>query len=102
MSAIAELSVFPVGAGESLSAAVAAAVAVIEQSGLAYASGPMGTCIEGDLEEVMAVATRCVALLAAEHPRVYATVKLDVRAGGGGRLEAKTASLREKLGRPTT
>jgi len=59
MSAIIELSLFPMDKGLSLSRFVARAVAVVRQSGLAYQLTPMGTCIEGEWEEVLQVVDAC-------------------------------------------
>lgn len=99
MSVIAELSIFPVGAGVSLSPFVAKAVDVIRQSGLPYQLGPMGTCIEGQWPEVMDVVTRCFDALKADHDRVYLTLKADWRAGREGGLASKTEAVRTLLRR---
>lgn len=101
MSVIAELSIFPVGREVSLSPYVARAVRVIEQSGLPYRLGPMGTCIEGEWEELMAVVTRCFEALKADSDRIYLTLKADWRPGRQGGLEGKTESVLSKLGSPT-
>ncbi len=97
MSVIAELSIFPVGVQGSLAPHVAKAVAVIRASGLPHSLGPMGTCIEGEWDEVMAVVTRCFEALKADQDRVYLTLKVDWRDGRHGGLTSKTASVAKAL-----
>ncbi len=93
MSTIAEISIFPIGEGESVSSHVAEAVKVIEQSGLDYLVGPMGTCIEGEWERVMKVVTDCMNAMKKNSGRVYMTLKVDHREGAEGRLRGKLDSL---------
>ncbi len=97
MSTIAEISIFPIGEGESVSSHVAGAVKVIEESGLDYLVGPMGTCIEGEWDEVMAVITGCMSAVKKNSRRVYMTLKVDHREGDGGRMKEKLESLEEKI-----
>jgi uncharacterized protein (TIGR00106 family) len=97
MSVIAELSLFPLGTQGSLSPYVAKAVGVIKDSGLPYLLGPMGTCIEGEWQEVMDVVTRCFDTLKADQDRVYLTLKVDWRAGRSSGLTSKTKSVESYL-----
>lgn len=100
MSVLVDLSMFPVNAGEHLSKHVAPIVAMIAESGHAYQLTAMGTLIETErLDDALALVGRAHALLAESGcERVYATVKLDIRAGPMGRLDAKTASVEARLG----
>lgn len=98
MSVIAELTIFPMDKGESVSAYVARALGVIRASGLPHSLGPMGTCIEGEYGEVMAVVQGCVEALAADCNRINANIKLDIRRDREGGLTAKPASVMAKLG----
>jgi len=100
MSVLVDLSMFPVNAGEHLSAYVAPIVALIASSGHPYQLTAMGTLIETrHLDEALALITRAHDTLAeAGCGRIYATVKLDIRDGPPGRLQAKTASVQERLG----
>jgi len=97
MSAIIELSLFPLDKGQSVSRFVARAVAVIRQSGLAYQLTPMGTCIEGEWEEALQVVDACFRALAQDSDRVYLSMKADWRRDREGGLAAKTASLERAL-----
>lgn len=96
---LAEVSIWPMDKGESVGQYVAKALDVIDRSGLPYKLGPLGTCIEGEWHEVMAVVEECYEVLAADCHRISCTVKMDWRKGAAGRLEAKVASVEQKLGR---
>jgi uncharacterized protein (TIGR00106 family) len=85
--------------GQSVSAYVARAVAVIRASGLAHELTPMGTCIEGEWEEVLPVVDACFRAVAEDSDRVYLTMKADWRRGRAGGLAGKTASVEAKLAR---
>ncbi len=99
MSVIVDFSIFPTDKGASVSAYVAKAVKIVNESGLAHETGPMGTCIEGDdWDEVMGVIGRCFQKLREDSDRVYMTMKVDYRKGPGGRMRRKLESLEEKLG----
>ncbi len=97
MSVIVELSIFPMDKGSSFSPYVSRAVKIIKESGLPHKLGPMGTCIEGEWPEVMAVVNRCLEELRKDSRRIYINMKADYREGKGGRLEGKVRSVEEKL-----
>ncbi len=97
MSVILELSIFPMDKGDHFSPYVARAVDTIRKSGLAYSFGPMGTCIEGDYDEVMKVARECFEELGRDSERVYMNMKLDWRKGRTDGLTRKVRSVEDKL-----
>ncbi len=97
MSVIAELSIFPLDKGSSVSAYVARAVGIIKASGLPHVFGPMGTCLEGEYDQVMAVVERCYRDMEADCDRIYVNVTLDCRKGADGRLAGKVRSVEDKL-----
>ena len=72
-----------------VSAAVAAAVRVVRESGLPNETTSMFTTIEGEWDEVMAVVKRAVDVVAATSPRVGLVLKADIRPGFTGELTAK-------------
>jgi uncharacterized protein (TIGR00106 family) len=94
-----EFSMSPLSAGESVSAYVARSLDIIDKSGLPYQLTPMGTIIEGEWPQVMAVVTACFDAMRADCSRISTSIKVDYRAGPGGRLKSKVASVQEKLGR---
>jgi uncharacterized protein (TIGR00106 family) len=97
MSVIVDFSIFPVGKGESVSAEVARAARRIQQSGLPYRMGPMGTSVEGEWEQVMGLVSECFHELEKDCNRVYMTIKVDYRKGKEQRLEGKVKALEEKM-----
>jgi len=100
MSVLMELSIFPTDQGESLSAHVSEVVRMIRDSGLAYRLTPMGTIVETEeLSAALAVVERAEAILQRRGcRRIYAALKLDIRAGQSGRLEQKIRSVEAKIG----
>ena len=97
MSVLIDFSIFPVGKGESVSPYVAQMLKIIKESGLSYKLGPMGTSIEGDWHEVMAVVSLCFEELREDCHRIYLSIKADYRKGVSGRIEGKVRSVEEKL-----
>jgi len=97
--AMAEVSIVPLGINKvGVSEYVAGAIQELKKSGLKFQLTPMGTIIEGDLEEVMAVIIRMH-----ETPfqkgvkRVYTTIKLDDRRDKDSSMGYKVKSVEEKL-----
>ncbi len=94
---IADFSIAPIGKGESLSAYVAEAFKIIEASGVACEHHAMGTNLEGDWDEVMAVIKACRdKMLEASH-RVSLSIKIDDRKGATNCISSKVSSAREKM-----
>ncbi len=94
-----EFSVSPLGAGESVSPAVARCLEIVEQSGLDYQLHAMGTLVEGELDAVLDVLKKSIQAVAADHDRVTCSAKIDLRRGRSGRLQAKVTSVERHLGR---
>ena len=57
----------------------------------------MGTCFEGDWEDVIRVAKECMDAMAADCSRVYMVLKVDNRAGMDHRMKGKIESLKRKI-----
>jgi uncharacterized protein (TIGR00106 family) len=96
---LAEFSIWPMDKGESVGAYVARALDIVDRSGLPYKLGPLGTCIEGEWAEVMAVIQKCHEELAKDSNRIACTVKMDWRRGQSGRLSSKVEAVEKTLGR---
>ena len=99
---MALLEIVPIGTGSaSLSDRLAQVATVIDQSGLDYRVGPMGTTVEGEWDQIMALAKRChdVALQSAD--RIMMTIQLNDRKDtpGAGRITSKVRSLEAKVGK---
>jgi uncharacterized protein (TIGR00106 family) len=94
-----EMSIVPLGQGESVSKFVAQCVDIVDRSGLNYELHAMGTIVEGELAEVLGVMQRCIEQIAKSANRVTCTAKIDYRQGVEGGLAGKVASVEQKLGR---
>ena len=94
-----ELSMSPMDKGPSVSKWVARSLEIIDRSGLDYRLGPMGTCIEGEWDEVMRVVTRCWKRMSRDCVRITFSVKGDWRKGSKGRLQSKVDAVEKSLGR---
>ena len=95
---IVDFTIAPIGAGEGLSPHIARAFEVIEKSKLAHEHHAMGTNLEGEWDQVMAVIRACRDRLLEDVDRLSITLKIDDRKGGTDRLFAKVASARAKMG----
>jgi uncharacterized protein (TIGR00106 family) len=95
-----EMSITPLGKGESVSRYVAECVQLVDLSGLDYELHAMGTIVEGELDQVLELLGRYIEQVARHSDRVSCSAKLDYRRGRSGRLKSKVASVEEKLGRP--
>ncbi len=94
---LAAFSITPIGAGESVGAAVSEAVRLVRQSGLPNETNAMFTNVEGDWDEVMALIKACVERVSREAPRVSVVIKLDVRPGHAGAMTDKVTSIERHL-----
>lgn len=82
---------------DSVSAAVAAAVRVVRESGLPNETSSMFTSIEGEWDEVMDVVRRATEAVGAYGSRVSLVLKADIRPGHTGQLAAKVARVEQHL-----
>jgi uncharacterized protein (TIGR00106 family) len=91
-------SIAPFGKGDSLSKYVAESVEVIEKSGIAHQTTPMGTILEGDWEEIFDLINRCRKKMRKRADRISIKIWVDDRKGTKNALKKKIASLEKKLG----
>ncbi len=99
MSVLAEFSMSPMDKGESVSQYVARSLEIIADSGVPYRLGPMGTCLEGDWDEVFGVIKTCYERMGQDCRRISVSIKCDIRTGHSGRLTDKIAKVESLLGR---
>ena len=97
--AIAEINIVPLGTSTpSVSQYIADAIEVLEECGLKYELTPMGTIIEGDLDEILSLAKKMH-----ETPffkgvkRVITTIKIDDRRDRKATSSDKIKSVTDKL-----
>lgn len=94
-----EFSMSPMTKGESVSQYVSRSLDIIDRSGVDYRLNPMGTVLEGEWDEVMAVVKQCFDRMREDCPRISCAIKIDYREGASGRLESKMASVEARLGK---
>ena len=94
-----EFAMSPLDKGVSLSPYVARSLDIIDRSGLPYQLTPMGTILEGEWEEVMAVVTACYKRMSQDCDRISTSMRIDYRAGKSGRLKSKVEAVEGELGR---
>lgn len=94
-----ELQIYPNDKGVNLSPYVARCMDIIDKSGVTYQLNPMGTILEGEWDQVMAVVTACFKDLEKDCDRISTNIKIDYRAGDKSRLKSKIASVEKVLGR---
>jgi len=97
MSVLIDFAIFPTDKGDSVSPFVARALKIVKKSGLPYTLGAMGTSVEGEWDEVMAVVTECFRELSRDCDRIYMTMKVDYRKGRSECITNKVTSVEEKV-----
>lgn len=94
---LVEFSVYPTDETH-MSKDVAKMVEILEEGGVDYRLGPLGTAVEGDWEEVMAVIRRCHETMTDNHQRVVTTITIDQRKHQPHHLEEMVAVVERHLG----
>ena len=100
--AIIEVSIVPIGTPTpSLSDYVARAFAVLQhQKALKYELTPMGTIVEGDLDEALKVIRQMHDSVFGEGVRrVVTKITIDDRRDKAATMEDKVSSVKDKLGK---
>ncbi len=97
MSAVVELSIYPIDKGINLSSYVAKALTIIKNSGIPYQLTPMGTIMEGELRPILDVIADCHDTLRQESDRVIVNVRVDSRLSDCCRMTQKIQSVENKL-----
>ncbi len=93
-----EFTIIPLGKSSGLSEDVAKAVKIVMDSGLPYRLNPMGTVVEGDWEELMALVKKCRDEIIKGYERTVISMKIDDRPGKPkDRLTAKLRSVEDRL-----
>lgn len=94
---LADLTIAPIGGGTSLSDDVAVVMKIIHESGLKYNLHSMGTNVEGEFDEIMALVKKChEALYAKGCARISTSIKLDDRRDRPSEIDRKMKVVKEK------
>lgn len=94
-----ELSVNPLGRGTHLSQDLAPILKVIDDSQLHYCLTPLGTCIEGNWDELMALVKKCHDQAKTVSSHVMTTVRIEDEEGATDKLNENIASVERAAGR---
>jgi len=94
-----EFSVVPIGVGESMGDQIAKVLKIVDESGLPYKANPMGTVIEGNWDEVMAIVKKCHQEVIKSSPRIVTSISIDDRPGKPNRITEKLKSVEKRLGK---
>ncbi len=91
MMAVAELCLFPLGTGSpSVGEYLKPVIEVIERSGLKYKLCPMGTVVEGSVEDILDLVKEChEAILKTGAKRVVISLRIDDRTDKELTIEGK-------------
>jgi len=99
MSVLLEFAIFPTDKGASVSEYVSQVVKMIRTDYKDHCLTAMGTIVETDtLEEALEVVHKSYAVLEGQSDRIYASIKLDIRAGQSNRLSEKIRSIQNRIG----
>ena len=98
MSILVEFSIVPLGKGASVSPVVARVLRIVAASGISYKANPMGTVLEGEWDQVMAIIKECHREVMKDADRAVTSIKIDDRKGKEARIEKKLESVEQKLG----
>ena len=96
---LAEFSVIPIGQGTSISDQIADVLKIVDGSGIPYKINPMGTVVEGEMDQVLGLIKECHAAVMKNSDRALTTITIDDRTDRENRIEAKVASVEKKVGK---
>jgi len=97
--AIVMINVIPLGTGNSsVSQYVARAVKILEKEKVSYEATPMGTALEGDLDDILPICRKMhEAVFSDEIGRVYTVMSIDDRRDKKGTMRGKMEALNKEL-----
>jgi uncharacterized protein (TIGR00106 family) len=89
---ILEISILPLGGSEHLSEPIASFLKVIQEEGIPFELGPMGTTLEGEWGKLFSAIEKGCKELLRNYPRVYGVIKFDL--GKPGTAEDKVRKVK--------
>lgn len=93
---VVEFSLIPIGVGVPMAKRLAKVMRLIDDSGLDYRVGAMGTSVEGTWDEVLRLIKKCHQAMLTKAPRVLTHITIDDRKGTKARLTGKVRSVIQK------
>ena len=95
-----ELSINLLGRGTHLSHDLAEILKTIDDSGLPYILTPLGTCIEGEWDELMSLSKKCHDQARSLSSHVMTTLRIEDEEGATNKLSANVTAVEIAAGRP--
>lgn len=95
---LVQVSIIPIGTGEELKELIAKALKIIDKSELDYQLTSMGTIIEGDWDEIMALIKKCHEEVKNFADRIVTNIVIDDRKDMTGRLKNKVLEVEYVIG----
>ena len=77
---------------------MARSLEIIDKSGVDYRLGAMGTCMEGEWDQVMAVVKQCFEKMKEDCNRISVVIKADYRKGKTHCIETKVQHIEQYVG----
>ena len=96
---LVELNINLLGRGTHLSADLAEILKTVDESQLRYCLTPLGTCIEGNWDEVMPLVKRCHEKARGLSAHVMTTLRIEDEEGAIDKLNENIASVERAAGR---
>ena len=94
-----ELSINPLGRGTHLSKDLGEILRLVDDSGLRYGLTPLGTCIEGEWDQVMALIKSCHGHARTLSPHVFTTLRIEDEEGATNKIQENVISVVRAAGR---
>jgi uncharacterized protein (TIGR00106 family) len=94
---LVEFSIVPLGKGPSVGDDVARVLKIVDNSGLPYKLNPMGTVVEGNWDDIMALIKKCHQSVLRGNERIVTSIKIDDRKKHQKMIEKKVESLEKRL-----
>lgn len=95
---LVELTINPLGRGTHLSKDLAEILKIVDASGLPYSLTPLGTCIEGDWDQVMELVKQCHALAKSYSHHVMTSIQIEDEDRAANKLEENVAAIERLAG----
>lgn len=96
---LVELSINPLGRGTHLSNDLGEILKLVDDSGISYALTPLGTCLEGEWDEVMALVKLCHEKARTMSSHVFTTIRVEDEEGASNKIHENIASVERAAGR---
>jgi uncharacterized protein (TIGR00106 family) len=96
---LVELSINPLGRGTHLSQDLGEILKLIDDSGLRYGLTPLGTCIEGRWDDVMALVKKCHEHARSVSTHVFTTLRIEDEEGATNKIQDNVVSVERASGR---